>query len=106
MRALLLEARHVATTAGFGPRFLHSTGQYHKGGPAQGVFIQLVSEAGPDLPVPGQSYSFARLKHAQALGDLQALLAHGGRVLRVDVGADVLAGLAAFRQLLARVLAS
>lgn len=106
MRELLLKARHVATTAGFGPRFLHSTGQFHKGGPAEGVFLQLVSEAGPNLPVPGQAYSFARLKHAQALGDLQALLNHGGQVLRVDIGADVLAGLAAFRQLLARVLAA
>jgi hypothetical protein len=67
--------------------------------------VQLVSEGGPDLSVPGQSYSFARLKQAQALGDLQALVAHGGRVLRVDVGDDPVAGLAAFRELLQRVLA-
>lgn len=106
LRELLLKTRHVATTAGFGPRFLHSTGQYHKGGPAHGVFVQLVSEAGPELPIPGVPYSFGRLKHAQALGDLQALLNHGGRVLRVDLGADVAAGLAAFRDVLARVLRS
>ena len=55
--------------------------------------------------MPGQPYSFGRLKQAQALGDLQALLAHGGRVLRVDLGADAVAGLAAFRELLERVLA-
>jgi hypothetical protein len=64
-----------------------------------------VSQGGPDLPVPGRPYSFGLLKRAQALGDLQALLAHGGRVLRVDVGDDPVAGLAAFRGLLQRALA-
>lgn len=105
MRRLLRDARRVATSEGFGPRFLHSTGQYHKGGPANGAFLQLVSQGGPDLPVPGRPYSFGLLKRAQALGDLQALLAHGGRVLRVDVGDDPVAGLAAFRGLLQRALA-
>jgi glucose-6-phosphate isomerase len=105
MRVRLRDATRCATSHGFGPRFLHSTGQYHKGGPAHGVFLQLVSEGGPELPVPGQPYSFGGLKHAQALGDLQALIAHGGRVLRVDVGGEPLAGLAAFRELLQRVLA-
>jgi glucose-6-phosphate isomerase len=104
MRELLLKARHVATTEGFGPRFLHSTGQYHKGGPTRAVFVQLVSEDGPRLPVPGQPYTFGTLKHAQALGDLQALLDHGGRVLRVDLGPEPVAGLVAFRELLAGVL--
>jgi hypothetical protein len=105
MRRFLRDARRVATSDGFGPRFLHSTGQYHKGGPAHGAFVQLVSDGGPELPVPGQPYSFGRLKRAQALGDLQALLAHGGRVLRVDLGADAATGLIAFRELLQRVLA-
>ena len=97
MRELLRDRLGVATSDGFGPRFLHSTGQYHKGGPAHGVFLQLVSSGGPELPVPGRSYSFGVLKHAQALGDLQALVDHGGRVLRVDLGDDPVEGLRAFR---------
>ena len=105
MRRLLRDARRVATSEGFGPRFLHSTGQYHKGGPAHGTFLQLVSDAGPELQVPDQPYSFGGLKRAQALGDLQAMIAHGGRVLRVDVGDDPVSGLRAFRELLERVLA-
>jgi glucose-6-phosphate isomerase len=98
VREVLRDRLHVATSEGFGPRFLHSTGQYHKGGPAHGVFLQLVSTGGPDLPVPGQSYSFRVLKHAQALGDLQALVGHGGRVLRVDLGEDPITGLREFRK--------
>jgi glucose-6-phosphate isomerase len=104
MREALRDRLHVATSDGFGPRFLHSTGQYHKGGPAQGIFLQLVGSGGPDLPVPGTSYSFAVLKHAQALGDLQALVAHGGRVLRVELGDDPVEGLRAFRRRLETVL--
>jgi len=106
LRALLRDARRVATSAGFGPRFLHSTGQYHKGGPARGVFVQLVSDGGPELPVPGRDFSFRGLKEAQALGDLEALLAHGGRVLRVDLGEDAVTGLRGFGELLRRVLAA
>ncbi len=105
LRALLRDERRVATSAGFGPRFLHSTGQYHKGGPARGVFVQLVSEGGPELPVPGRDFTFRGLKEAQALGDLEALLAHGGRVLRIDLGEDAGAGLRGFGELLRRVLA-
>jgi hypothetical protein len=105
MRRVLRDELGVATSEGFGPRFLHSTGQYHKGGPRRGIFLQLVSLGGPDLPVPGQAYSFGSLKEAQALGDLQSLIDHGGRVLRVDIGDDEAAGLAAFRELLQRVLA-
>jgi glucose-6-phosphate isomerase len=106
LRLVLRDRRRVATSAGFGPRFLHSTGQYHKGGPARGVFVQLVSEGGPELPVPGREFSFRELKEAQALGDLEALLAHGGRVLRVDLGEDAVAGLHGFGELLRRVLAA
>jgi len=106
LRVLLRDGRRVATSAGFGPRFLHSTGQYHKGGPARGVFVQFVSEGGPELPVPGRDFSFRALKEAQALGDLEALLAHGGRVLRVDLGEDAVAGLCGFGELLRRVLAA
>jgi glucose-6-phosphate isomerase len=105
MREALRDARRVATSEGFGPRFLHSTGQYHKGGPAHGVFLQLYAHGGPELPVPGAGYSFATLKKAQALGDLEALLVHGGRVLRVDLGEETVEGLRMFRQLLEATLA-
>jgi RpiB/LacA/LacB family sugar-phosphate isomerase len=87
--------RRVATTLGYGPRFLHSTGQLHKGGPATGVFLQLVGTAPAerDLPVPGDPFTFGVLRDAQALGDFQVLQAHGLRALRVQLGADLEAGL-------------
>ncbi len=87
-------ARH-ATTIGYGPRFLHSTGQLHKGGANNGVFLQLTAEAPVDLAIPGEAYSFATLRNAQALGDLQVLRRRGRRALRVALGADVDAGLQA-----------
>jgi transaldolase/glucose-6-phosphate isomerase len=83
-----------ATTLGYGPRFLHSTGQLHKGGANNGVFLQLTAEAAHDVPVPGEAYTFATLRDAQALGDLQVLRRRGRRALRVTLGADVDAGLA------------
>lgn len=79
----------AATTIGYGPRFLHSTGQLHKGGGNNGVFIQFVCDDAVDAPVPGQPYSFSGLKNAQALGDLQALLARKRRVLRINLGVNV-----------------
>ena len=83
---LLLRDRHgVATTVGFGPRYLHSTGQLHKGGPPSGVFVQIVRDEPVDAPVPGKPYTFAQLKAAQAQGDLEALLARGRRVARVTM---------------------
>jgi hypothetical protein len=85
----------VAVTVGYGPRFLHSTGQLHKGGANNGVFVQFMATDSVDAPVPGESYSFSVLKQAQALGDFQALLAHGRRALRVDLGSSVEAGLRA-----------
>jgi glucose-6-phosphate isomerase len=93
LRQMVRDRRHVATTLGYGPRFLHSTGQYHKGGSVGGVFLQLVARSEDDLPVPGVDYGFRRLIHAQALGDMQALAARGRRVLRVELGADPVAGL-------------
>ncbi len=87
LRAALRDATHRATTVGYGPRFLHSTGQLHKGGPPAGVFLQLVMTDEIDLDVPGeQSFTFSVLKRAQALGDLAALLARGRPVLRVSLG--------------------
>ncbi|MCY3881966.1 MAG: bifunctional transaldolase/phosoglucose isomerase [Chloroflexi bacterium] len=83
---LLLRDRHgVATTVGFGPRYLHSTGQLHKGGPPTGVLVQIVRDEPVDAPVPGKPYTFAQLKAAQAQGDLEALLARGRLVARVTI---------------------
>jgi hypothetical protein len=82
-RTHLRDRLRLATTVGYGPRFLHSTGQLHKGGPNTGVFVQLVADDAEDAPVPDAPYSFSVLKAAQAIGDLQALQAHGRRVLRL-----------------------
>jgi transaldolase / glucose-6-phosphate isomerase len=77
LRERLISEHHVATTFGYGPRFLHSTGQFHKGGPPNGAFVQIVDEPQGDLEIPGEPYSFATLIRAQADGDLQTLRSHG-----------------------------
>lgn len=84
---------HVATTTGYGPRFLHSTGQLHKGGPDSGVFIQLTCEAQTDLAIPGEPHTFGILRQAQALGDFSSLASRDRRVIRVHLGRNVEAGL-------------
>jgi transaldolase/glucose-6-phosphate isomerase len=94
MRAAFRDRTRIATTVGYGPRFLHSTGQLHKGGANNGVFLQLTADSPLDLPVPGEPYTFATLRNAQALGDLQVLRRRGRRALRVHLGGDVEAGLA------------
>jgi glucose-6-phosphate isomerase len=104
MRTRLRAASHSATTVGYGPRFLHSTGQLHKGGPDSGVFIQVTAPDHVQLQVPGSPYTFSILKDAQALGDFQSLLAHRRRALRVDLGDDVLQGLQALQRLLDQTL--
>jgi len=81
-----------ATTAGYGPRFLHSTGQLHKGGPKTGLFLQIVQDDAKDVPIPGQPYTFSILKQSQSLGDLQSLTSRRLPVLRVTLGRDVTAG--------------
>ena len=86
IRASVREAHGVATTLGFGPRFLHSTGQLHKGGPDSGVFLQLTADPHKDLPIPGWEYSFGTLIAAQALGDLTSLQRRGRRALRLHFG--------------------
>ena len=83
MRGAVRDALGVATTGGFGPRFLHSTGQLHKGGPDNGVFLQLTADPRRDLPIPGWQESFGTLIAAQALGDLRSLQGRGRRVLRL-----------------------
>jgi hypothetical protein len=92
IRLAIRDSYRVATTVGYGPRYLHSTGQLHKGGPNTGVFLQVVGDDPNDLPIPGEKFSFGVLKQAQALGDFQALRNHGRRVLRIQV-ADVAQGL-------------
>ncbi len=81
----------IATTLGYGPRFLHSTGQLHKGGPGSGLFLQIVDDGQSDVPIPGEEFSFGVLAGAQALGDLQALQAAGRRVARIQLSGDGLA---------------
>jgi hypothetical protein len=83
----------LATTLGYGPRFLHSTGQLHKGGPDKALFIQLTVDDPEELPIPGEAYGFSTLKQAQALGDLASLQSRGRRVVRIHLGPDVAAGL-------------
>jgi transaldolase/glucose-6-phosphate isomerase len=86
VRRRLRDALGVATTLGFGPRFLHSTGQLHKGGPPSGVFLQITAEPQKDLPIPGWDETFGTLIAAQALGDLQSLQRRNRRVLRIHLG--------------------
>jgi len=93
IRVDLRDRLRIATTLGYGPRYLHSTGQYHKGGPSRGLFLQLIGHDPHDVTVPGQPYSFGVLKRAQARGDLAALRARGKPALRVCLGDDVGAGL-------------
>jgi hypothetical protein len=95
IRLGLRDHLHLATTLGYGPRFLHSTGQFHKGGPNKGLFLQLTADELGEVPVPGAPYTFGLLKHAQALGDFQALHRHRRRVIRVHLGTDVNKGLEA-----------
>jgi transaldolase/glucose-6-phosphate isomerase len=100
IRTKLRDRTKAATTLGFGPRFLHSTGQLHKGGPNTGVFLQIVDEPTEELPVPETNYSFAQLIRAQAAGDYQALKQRGRRVLRVQLGRDNASGLQQLQQAL------
>jgi transaldolase/glucose-6-phosphate isomerase len=92
MRHAIRDKKHVATCLGFGPRFLHSTGQAYKGGPNSGVFLQITCDDAVDLPVPGQQYTFGVVKAAQARGDFQVLADRGRRALRVHLQ-DVESGL-------------
>lgn len=105
IRTFLRDRLRLATTVGYGPRYLHSTGQYHKGGPNKGLFLQLTVKDPEDLWIPGRTYTFGALKSAQALGDLQALRKHGRRVMRIDLGKNALNGLDALKELLSQSLA-
>jgi transaldolase/glucose-6-phosphate isomerase len=104
LRRAVRDAKGVATCLGFGPRYLHSTGQAYKGGPNTGVFLQITGDDALDLPVPGQPYTFGVVKAAQARGDLQVLAERGRRALRVHLGGDAAAGLAALQAALEQAL--
>ncbi len=105
IRHAVRDKKRVATCLGFGPRFLHSTGQAYKGGPNSGVFLQITCDDAADLPVPGQKYTFGIVKAAQARGDFAVLAERNRRALRVHLSKDVPAGLAALDKLVRAALA-
>jgi transaldolase/glucose-6-phosphate isomerase len=104
LRTAVRDRTKCATTVGYGPRFLHSTGQLHKGGPDSGVFIQISADDKVDFPVPGEPYSFSILKQAQALGDFRALASRGRRVIRIDLGGDAQARLSHLKEVILNAL--
>jgi hypothetical protein len=101
IRRLLRERTGLATTLGYGPRFLHSTGQLHKGGPRTGWFLQLVAGHPEDVPIPGEDITFGNLIDAQALGDFVSLESHDLPVMRIHLSSNADQGLAALREALA-----
>ncbi|MCL5098190.1 MAG: hypothetical protein M1608_11825 [Candidatus Omnitrophica bacterium] len=103
VRLRLRDQLHLATTVGYGPRFLHSTGQYHKGGPNTGLFIQLTAGHREKVPIPGARYDFGVFQEAQAQGDLEALRKHGRRVIRIHL-TQISKGLPAFDSMVRTVL--
>ena len=105
IRRAVRDSKRVATCVGFGPRFLHSTGQAYKGGPNSGAFLQITCDEAADLAVPGQKYTFGVVKAAQARGDFQVLAERNRRALRVHLGADVVAGLSKLQSAIAQAIA-
>jgi transaldolase/glucose-6-phosphate isomerase len=93
IRETIARERRVATTSGYGPRFLHSTGQLHKGGADNGVFLQLTGGPKADLPLPGEKYTFGVLARAQAIGDYESLVSRNRRALSIDLGENIEEGL-------------
>ncbi|HEV7920298.1 MAG TPA: bifunctional transaldolase/phosoglucose isomerase [Thermoanaerobaculia bacterium] len=106
IRAELGHGLHVATTSGYGPRFLHSTGQLHKGGPDTGVFLQLTGGAGHDVPLPGEQFGFGVLCRAQAIGDFESLVKRNRRAISINLGADIEQGLRRLTQTVKSALAA
>jgi glucose-6-phosphate isomerase/transaldolase/glucose-6-phosphate isomerase len=101
LRRALVSHHHVTTTAGYGPRYLHSTGQLHKGGPKSGLFLQLVDQMIPDLSIPGKPFTFRTLAQAQAAGDIQALKAHDQQTIVLPLGKNPVATIQALTKSLA-----
>ncbi len=106
IRVAIRDAKRVSTTLGYGPRFLHSTGQLHKGGPASGIFLQVTADRKEDLAIPDEPYSFGTLAAAQALGDMKSLCTRNRRVIRIHLGHDVEAGLRRILQAVEEALLS
>lgn len=104
LRTAVRDSKRVATCLGFGPRFLHSTGQAYKGGPNTGVVLQITCDDAQDLQVPGQKYTFGVVKAAQARGDFAVLAERNRRALRVHLGPDVKAGLSKLAELVKQAL--
>ncbi len=104
MRRTIRDRERIATCAGIGPRFLHSTGQAYKGGPNTGIFLQITSDHAQDLPVPGHSYSFGKVLDATARGDFEVLNERERRVLHVHVDGDAAAGLNRLEQAISEAL--
>jgi transaldolase/glucose-6-phosphate isomerase len=105
IRHAVRDKKKVATVLGFGPRFLHSTGQAYKGGPNSGVFLQITCDDAKDVPVPGQKFTFGIVKAAQARGDFAVLAERGRRALRVHLGKNVKAGLATLAKAVQKAIA-
>jgi transaldolase/glucose-6-phosphate isomerase len=105
IRHMVRDKKKVATVLGFGPRFLHSTGQAYKGGPNSGVFLQITCDDAKDLPVPGQKYTFGIVKAAQARGDFAVLAERGRRALRVHLGKNLKSGLATLARAVQKAIA-
>ena len=104
LRHMVRDKKRVATCLGFGPRFLHSTGQAYKGGPNSGVFLQITCDDAVALPVPGQKYTFGVVKAAQARGDFQVLAERGRRALRIHLGSNLKAGLSTLQTAIQKAL--
>jgi transaldolase/glucose-6-phosphate isomerase len=104
LRHRVRDRKCLATCLGYGPRFLHSTGQAYKGGPNSGVFLQITHDDAINLPVPGQKYTFGVVKAAQARGDFEVLVERGRRALRVHLGTNVEAGLERVRSAIEKAL--
>jgi transaldolase / glucose-6-phosphate isomerase len=104
IRTAIRDSRKLATCVGFGPRFLHSTGQAYKGGPNAGIFLQITADHRLDTAVPGRKYSFGAVIDATARGDFEVLNERGRRAIRVHLGADVAAGLARLKQAVVQAL--
>jgi len=104
IRQAVRDTKKVATCLGYGPRFLHSTGQAYKGGPNSGVFLQITCDDAADVPVPGRQYTFGVVKAAQARGDFEVLVERDRRALRVHLGRNVAAGLATLQQAINQAL--
>jgi len=104
IRELIRSSKALATTVGYGPRFLHSTGQLHKGGADNGVYIQIVADDTRDIAIPGRPYSFGILKQSQAVGDYESLVKHNRRVIKIDLGKDINKGFKELYKTLKKIL--